>query len=76
MKVLALISSTKIWKFWFWKDWPKWHYWQKSQGNIHQTIRYAEIALKARWICGYVCRGRQGEIERIHPPPTSSKNRL
>jgi len=24
----------------------------------------------------YVCRRRQGEIERIHPPPTSSKNRL
>jgi len=20
-------------------------------------------------LCGYVCRGQQGEIERIHPPP-------
>jgi len=27
-------------------------------------------------LCGYVCRGQQGEIERIHPPPTNSKNRL
>jgi len=25
---------------------------------------------------GYVCRGRQMEIERIHPPPISCKNRL
>jgi len=24
----------------------------------------------------HVCRGRQGEIERIHSPPTSSKNRF
>jgi len=23
-----------------------------------------------------VCRGQQGEIERIHPPPTNSKYRL
>jgi len=27
-------------------------------------------------LCGYVCRGQQGEIERIHPLPTNSKNRL
>ena len=27
-------------------------------------------------LCGYVGRGQQGEIERIHPPPTNSKNRL
>jgi len=27
-------------------------------------------------VCGYVCRGQQGEIERIHPPTTNSKNRL
>jgi len=27
-------------------------------------------------LCGYVCRGQQGEIERIHPPPTNSKKRL
>jgi len=25
---------------------------------------------------GYVCRGQQGEIEGIHPPPTNSKYRL
>jgi len=25
---------------------------------------------------GYVCRGQQGEIERINPPSTNSKNRL
>jgi len=25
---------------------------------------------------GYVCRGQQGEIERIHPPPTNSKYKL
>ena len=25
---------------------------------------------------GYVCREQQEEIERIHPPPTSTKNRL
>jgi len=27
-------------------------------------------------LCGYVCRGQQGEIERIHPPPTNGNNRL
>jgi len=27
-------------------------------------------------LCGYVCRGQQGEIERMHPLPTNSKNRL
>ena len=27
-------------------------------------------------LCGYVCREQQEEIERIHPPPTSTKNRL
>jgi len=27
-------------------------------------------------LCGYVGRGQQGEIERIHAPPTKSKNRL
>ena len=27
-------------------------------------------------LCRYVGRGQQGEIERIHPPPTNSKNRL
>jgi len=27
-------------------------------------------------LCGYVRRGQQEEIERIHPPPTISKNRL
>ena len=27
-------------------------------------------------LCGYVCRGQQGKIERIHPPPTNSKYRL
>jgi len=27
-------------------------------------------------LCGYACRGQQGEIERIPPPPTNSKNRL
>jgi len=27
-------------------------------------------------LCGYVGRGQQGEIERIHPPPTNRKNRL
>jgi len=27
-------------------------------------------------LCGYVYRGQQGEIERIHPPPTNSKNIL
>ena len=27
-------------------------------------------------LCGYADRGQQGEIERIHPPPTNSKNRL
>jgi len=27
-------------------------------------------------LCGYVCRGQQGEIGRIHPLPTNSKNRL
>jgi len=26
--------------------------------------------------CDNVCRGQQGEIERIHPPPTKSKYRL
>ena len=26
--------------------------------------------------CGYVCREQQGEIERMHPPPTSTKSRL
>ena len=25
------------------------------------------------WVC---MQGQQGEIERIHPPPTNSKNRL
>ena len=24
-------------------------------------------------LCGYVCRGQQGKIEKIHPPPTNSK---
>jgi len=27
-------------------------------------------------LCGYVDRDQRGEIERIHPPPTNSKNRL
>ena len=27
-------------------------------------------------LCGYVDRSQQGEIERIHHPPTNSKNRL
>jgi len=27
-------------------------------------------------LCGFVCREQQEEIERIHPPPTSTKNRL
>jgi len=27
-------------------------------------------------LCVCVCRGQQGEIERIRPPPTNSKNRL
>jgi len=27
-------------------------------------------------MCGYVCKVQQREIERIHPPPTDSKNRL
>ena len=27
-------------------------------------------------LCGYVGRGQQGEIERIHTPPTNSKDRL
>jgi len=27
-------------------------------------------------LCGYVGRGQQGQIERIHPPPTNCKNRL
>jgi len=27
-------------------------------------------------MCGYVRKGQQGEIERIHPPPTNSKNKL
>jgi len=27
-------------------------------------------------LCGYVCGGQQGEIERIRPPPTNNKNRL
>ena len=27
-------------------------------------------------LCGYVCREQQVEIERMHPPPTSTKNRL
>jgi len=27
-------------------------------------------------LCRYVDRGQQGEIERIRPPPTKSKNRL
>ena len=27
-------------------------------------------------LCGYVGRGQQGQIERIHPPPTNSKNKL
>jgi len=27
-------------------------------------------------LCGNVCTEQQGEIERIHPPPTSTKNRL
>ena len=27
-------------------------------------------------LCGYLGRGQQGQIERIHPPSTSSKNRL
>jgi len=32
--------------------------------------------LHCRWVCEYyVCRGWQ-EMERIHPPPTSSKNNL
>jgi len=27
-------------------------------------------------LCGYVCSKQQGEIERMHPPPTSTTNRL
>jgi len=27
-------------------------------------------------LCGYVCRGQQGKIERIHPPHTNSKYRV
>jgi len=27
-------------------------------------------------LCGYVGKGQQGEIERMHPPSTNSKNRL
>jgi len=27
-------------------------------------------------LCGYVCRGQQGEIERIHPQPSNSKYKL
>jgi len=27
-------------------------------------------------LCGCVCRGQQGKVERIHPPPTNIKNRL
>jgi len=27
-------------------------------------------------MCGHVCRGQQGEIERIHPTPTNCKHRL
>jgi len=42
----------------------------ESQGN-----RLGNQKLHCRWVCGYVCRGRQGEMKRIHPPPTSSKTR-
>ena len=27
-------------------------------------------------LCGYVCKGQQGEIARIHRPPTNGKNRM
>jgi len=27
-------------------------------------------------LCGYVCRGQQGKVERIGHPPTNSKNRV
>ena len=49
---------------WLWKDWAKLHHITKSQDSSHQTIRYAEIALR---LGGHVCRCQQGEIERsIH----------
>jgi len=31
------------------------------------------VSAKEKPRCGYVCKGRQGEMERIHPPPTNTK---
>jgi len=46
----------------------------KNKCRARSEFRLQNEALSQ--LCRYLCRGQQGEIERIHLPPTNSKNKL
>ena len=58
-----------------------------SKNKYRAWAGFGFVVLSSDWVqaskwgpfttlCGYVCSEQQGEIERILPPPTNSKNRL
>ena len=44
--------------------------------RVPAGFRLKNEALLRLFVCVYACRGQQGEIEWMHPPPTNSKYRL
>ena len=55
---------------------PQVQTWGRQTCFLPQASSNLVTPLPFTTLCGYVCRGQQGEIERIHPPHTNSKYRL
>jgi len=53
----------------------------RARAGFGLTISSSDRVQASKWgpfatLYGYICRGQQGEIERIHPPLTNSKYRV